>query len=259
MERSIVFLLLATMLLAAQPAKSQGDDFGMWYEVGVEKKLSKKWNVAIEGELRTRNDSKTTDRWTVGLSTEYKIVKGLKASVGYVFLSDNNAEKLTFKSDGYTPKKWTPGYWSTRHRFTAGLTGSVDWKRFTFSLRERWQYTYRPEASDKKYKFLYDADDYLSGYTLESVDGKGKHVLRSRLQVAYDIPLCKVDPYVNVEMFNAKGGIQKMRYQAGVDYKLSKQHVLSLTYRYQHVSSDDDDNDPEVNSHLIGVGYKFKF
>ena len=258
MERSVVFLLLAAMLLVAQPAKSQSDDFGMWYELGVEKKLSKKWSLGLEGELRTRNNSKTTDRWAAGLSAEYKIVKGLKASVSYVFLNNNNEEKLTFKSDGYTPKKWTPGYWGTRHRFNVSLTGSADWKRFSFSLRERWQYTYRPEAADKRYKFVYNDDDELTGYNMEAVKGKGKHVLRSRLQIGYDIPMCKLDPFVNVEMFNAKGGIQKMRYQAGIDYKIKKQHVLSLTYRYQRIN-DDDDTDPEVNSHLVGLSYKFKF
>ena len=253
MERSIVFLLLATMLLAAQPAKSQSDDFGMWYEVGVEKKLSKKWNVALEGELRTRNDSKTTDRWTVGLSTEYKIVKGLKASVGYVFLSDNNAEKLTFKSDGYTPKKWTPGYWSTRHRFTAGLTGSVDWKRFTFSLRERWQYTYRPEYTvDQRWSYYDNAYDGKP----KTYESKNVHVLRSRLQVEYDKKGLAVTPYASVEFFNG-WSLQKTRFQTGLDWKVSKQHTLGFFYRYQTVRDDEDDLEP--NRHMIGIGYKFKF
>ena len=48
-----------------------------------------------------------------------------------------------------------------------------------------------------------------------------------------------------------------MRYQAGTDYKIKKRHVLSLTYRYQSVNSNDDDN--EANCHMIGLGYKFKF
>ena len=87
--------------------------------------------------------------------------------------------------------------------------------------------------------------------------GKGKNVLRSRLQLSYDIPHWKFDPFVNAEMFNDDGGIQKMRYQVGIDYKYKKQHVFALTYRYQNVNNDDDDQD--VNSHLIGLSYKFKF
>ena len=260
--RRIVMAGLAVLTFCT--ARAQGSDFGMWYELGVEKKLSSKWSLGLEGEFRTRNNTKTADRWSAGLSAEYKIAKGyigsapanLKASAGYNLLYDNNAEELTRNSSG-DPKKWTPSYWGVRHRFNVSLAGSVDVGRFSFGLRERWQYTYRPEAKDKKYAFNYDDDDYLSGYTLQPVKGKGKHVLRSRLQIDYNIPNCKLDPFVNAEMFSDKNGIQKMRYQVGMDYKIKKQHVLSLTYRYQHVNSGDDDND--ANRNLLGLSYIFKF
>jgi long-subunit fatty acid transport protein len=257
MERNLrIILALVCCQLMAGHALAQNDDFGMFYELGAEKKLSSKWSVGAEAEFRTRNNTRTSDRWSAGLSAEYKIVKGLKLSAGYIFLYDNNKEELTFNNDN-DPKKWTPCYWGTRHRFHLGLQGSIDWNRFSFSLRERWQYTYRPEKADKKYKFTYDKDDYLSGYTLEPIKGKGKNVSRTRLSIGYDIAHCKVDPFANMEMFVDKNGIQKMRYQAGVDYKIKKQHVFSLTYRYQNVNSDDDDN--EGNSHLIGLSYKYKF
>ena len=251
-----LFCIVGVLFGLALTANAQSDDFGMWYELGVEKKLTRKWSLGLEGEFRTRNNSKTADRWSAGISGEYKLMKGLKASAGYIMLYDNNAEKLTFNSSG-DPKKWTPSYWGIRHRVNLSLSGNVDWGRFSFALRERWQYTYRPEAKEKKYAFTYDDDDYLSGYNLESVKGKGKSVLRSRLQVDYDIAGCKIDPFANIELFTDKNGIEKTRYQLGVDYKIQKKHVLSLTYRYQHISGDDDDN--EVDCHLIGLGYKYKF
>ena len=253
------FCIIWSFLGIAVTANAQGDDFGMWYELGAEKKVSQKWSVGLEGEFRTRNNSKTADRWSAGVSAEYKILKGLKAAAGYTFLYDNNAEELTWKNN--LPNKWTPSYWGSRHRLFLQVSGSVSAGNFSFSLRERWQYTYRPEAQDKKYNFSWDEDandnDYISGYTMEPVKGKGKNMLRSRLQVNYDIPKCKFEPFANVEMFNDKDGIAKMRYQAGTDYKIKKRHVLSLTYRYQSVNSNDDDN--EVNCHMIGLGYKFKF
>ena len=66
-------------------------------------------------------------------------------------------------------------------------------------------------------------------------------------------PKCKVDPYASVELYNAKGGLQKIRYTAGADWKLTKQHVVSAFYRY--IDSHDDD----PNMHIIGLGYKYKF
>ena len=244
-----LFCIIWIFLGVAAMASAQGSDFGMWYELGAEKKLSQKWNLGFEGEFRTRNNARTADRWSAGLSAEYKIIKGLKASAGYLLLYDNNQEELDLKSDGLRPNKWTPSYWGARHRFNVSLSGNVDWGRLNISLRERWQYTYRPAVDDKKYDF--DEE------TWKSVKGKGKNVLRSRLQLSYDIAHWKLDPFANVEMFNDKSGIQKMRYQAGVEYKYKKKHVFNLTYRYQNVGSNDDDN--EVNSHLLGLSYKYKF
>ena len=241
-------MALETMILAS-PAQAQSDDFGIWYEVGAEKKLSQKWSVAAEAELRTRDNCKAADRWSAGLSASYKIVKGLKATAGYTFLYDNNAEELDLKSDGLTPNKWTPHYWGVRHRFSMGLTGSVKWNRFDISLRERWQYTYRPSASEKRY----DIDNNI----WTDRKGKGKNILRSRLQVGYDIPNWKFDPYVSAEMYNGSGGVSKMRYTLGTEYKIRKTHAIGLSYKYQHVY--DDDDDLSSNRHILGLSYKYKF
>ena len=53
MERGIrLFLVLAFMLLASVEVKAEGDDFGIWTEVGVEKKITKK--LSLEGGLELR-------------------------------------------------------------------------------------------------------------------------------------------------------------------------------------------------------------
>jgi len=244
--------------------KAQSDDFGMWYEVGAEKKLSPNWSLGLEGEFRTRDNSKTADRWSAGLGIDYRLLKttnfSLKASAGYTLLYDNNPEKLTYKSNSGLPKKWTPSYWGTRHRFNVSLSGNLDLGRWTIGLRERWQFTHRPEKARQRYAFEYDERGGMTepdDSQWEAVKSKDKSLIRSRLQLAYNIRRSKVDPFANVEMFTDGNGIQKMRYQAGLEYKLSKQHQFSLTYRYQDVGSNDDDND--VNSHLVGLSYKFKF
>jgi predicted porin len=248
MERNLIIILML-LLVGTHQAKAQSDDFGMWYELGAEKKLSNKFSVGAEAEFRTRNNMRTADRFSVGIGAEYKILKQLKASAGYTFLYDNNMEELDLKRDGLTPNKWMPSYWGTRHRFNVSLTGSIDIKRLNLSLRERWQYTYRPEASGKRYDI--DNDEW------DIKKGKGKNELRSRFQVSYDFPHWKFDPFANIEMFTAKGGTQKMRYQVGVDYKIKKIHNFALTYRFQDVRKDDDDN--EANRHLIGISYTYKF
>lgn len=248
MERSLT-LLLFIMLVGMPYTKAQTNDFGAWYELGAERKISRNWNIGAETELRTRNNSRTLDRWSMGINAEYKLFKGLKVSAGYNFLYDNNVEEFDFKKDGLRPNKWTPSYWGVRHRFSVALTGSTTLGRLGISLRERWQYTYRPEVNGKKYDF--------DNETWTFIKGKGKNVLRSRLKLGYDFPHWKLDPIAGFEIFNDKNGIQKTRYQIGTEYKYQKHHVFSLGYYFQNVNENDDDGD--LNSHIISVGYKYKF
>ncbi len=259
-ERVLPFYLFTFLPLYAM---AQGDDFGLDFSLEAQKKLSKQWSLSLEGELRRRDDAKINDRWALGLSVDYKVAKWLKASAGYTFLYDNNEKKTTYfdaddeavdidgDADVGDPKYSYPQYWTPRHRFNVSLT--FDKKLigdFRFSLRERWQYTWRPEQTIQRYSYL-DEEDVDKVYS-----GKGKNVLRSRLQVEYDKKGQAVMPYANVELFNA-WSLQKVRYNVGLDWKLSKQHSIGAFYRYQNVRNDDDDNDPNI--HMIGLGYKFKF
>ena len=81
-------ILTLLMLCLSMVFYAQDNDFGLWYSVGVEKKIDKRWSVDVEGEFRTRNHARTADRWSVGGSADYKIKKRLKGSAGYDFLWD---------------------------------------------------------------------------------------------------------------------------------------------------------------------------
>ena len=245
--------LSSLMLLMPLMAFAQSDDFGIWYSLGAEKKISKNLSIGAETEFRTRNDAKTADRWSTGIEAEYKIIKGLKASAGYTFLYDNNMEKLSYNYDATgavaSLNNWRPSYRSFRHPFSVSLQGSKTFGRLGISLRERWQYTYRPEKNLNRYDF----DN--AHWEAKPIKSKAKNVLRSRLQLDYDIPNWKADPYTSVEFTNA-WNVQKVRYTLGADYKLKKAHTFSFYYRYQDIR-DNDETEPDM--HIIGVGYKFKF
>ena len=87
---------------------------------------------------------------------------------------------------------------------------------------------------------------------------KRRHYLRSRFALDYNIPHCPVDPFVTVEFSNnlSEGmNLEKTRYTVGLDWKINKQHTLSLAYLYD----DGQDDDSNGNLHVLEVGYKFKF
>lgn len=259
-KRALPVGLFALLPLSAS---AQSDDFGLNLSLEAQKKLSKDWSASFETELRTRNNTKTVDRWSFGLGVDYKVAKWLKASAGYTYLYDHNQRTSYFDAtddevlDGDAevgdPKKYAD-YWGSRHRFNVSLTFDKKlFGDFRFSLRERWQYTYRPEQTvDQRWSILdnaYDGKQKVYG-------GRGKNVLRSRLQIEYDKKGLAVTPYANVELFNA-WNIEKVRYHAGLDWKVAKKHSLGIFYRYQHVYGDDDDLEPNI--HMLGLGYKFKF
>ena len=49
--------------------------------------------------------------------------------------------------------------------------------------------------------------------------------------------------------------LDKRRLTVGTEWKISKQHRLDFAYVYNNGADDDNDSD----SHILSIGYKFKF
>ena len=237
-------MLLCAILF---PTSSSADDAGLIASVSASHKFNKKLSAELEVEFRSRNTFRTVDRVGVGGEVSYKLLSWLKASAGYTLLIDNNRENLTYQDDGVTNNNWRPGYWGLRHRFNVSLTASRKVQRVEISLRERWQYTYRPSKVIDNFDF----DEAM--WEDHDVRGKGKNVLRSRLQAEWDIPKCKFDPYASVE-FHTTRDLDKTRFIVGVSHTIKKKHDFKLYYRYQLSGSSD-----EPNAHMLGMGYTYKF
>ncbi|MBQ7471114.1 MAG: DUF2490 domain-containing protein [Prevotella sp.] len=276
MMKKIVLATIVALLLPLA-VSAQSDDFGLWYSVGAEKKLSQKLSLEAEVELRTLDDAKKTDRWSGSIGADYKINKWVKASAGYTFIYDKK-EKRSYSYyddeddedepwEGKVKKAKCADYWGPRHRFNVDVTASQTIGRWKFSLRERWQYTYRPEKTVTRdvCRYVYDLDGALSdGYPTteqeqKTYNKKYQSVMRTRFQTEYNIPKCKIDPFANVEFCTSMDDY-KVRYTFGFEWKLSKQHVFNVAYRYQDIHEGaGSDSDDEPNMHIVGFGYKFKF
>ena len=244
--------IIATVLLAAMrlPLSAQSEA-GLLVSAEAEKQVNKKLSFGIEAEMRTRNNLKTMDRWKFGIGAEYKLTSWLKANAGYNLLNQNYREDYNYKSSGAL-NKWRPSYWGIKHRVYASLTGSYKFSNnIKLSLRERWQYTYRPEKTVQRW----DYDDEEWEDKVRSATGKNQ--LRSRFEIAYDKKHALLTPYASMELYNS-WGIEKIRYTVGTDIRLNKQHSLGVFYRFQDMKNvDADDYDPDM--HYIGLGYKFTF
>ena len=246
------FKIITTVLLAAMnlPISAQSEA-GLLMSAEAEKKVNKKLSLSLEAEMRTRNNLKTMDRWKFGIGASYKLTPWLKANAGYDLLYTNFRDDTDYKSSGAN-NHWRPSYWGIKHRFHIALTGSYKFgNNLKLSLRERWQYTYRPEKTVQRWDF----DDEQWEDKVRA--GKGRNQLRSRFEVTYDQKSALFVPFASMELYNS-WSIEKIRYTVGTDIRLSKQHSLSAFYRFQNMKNvDPDDYDPDM--HYIGIGYKFKF
>ncbi len=241
----VCLLILCTALI---PTSSLADDAGLVLSAGASHKFTKRLSADFEVEFRSRNDFRTADRVSLGPSVSYKLFPWLKASADYNLLIDNNREEITYQDDEVSYNNWRPSYWGVRHRFNVSLTGSYKINRVEVSLRERWQYTYRRSR-------VIDNFDFDNGeWEDHEVRGKGKNVLRSRLQLEWDIPKCKFDPFASVE-FHTTRELEKTRFIVGVNHTIKKTHAFKAYYRYQVTGSGSD----EPNIHLLGLGYTYKF
>lgn len=237
--KHILFLTVFFTLSVASHAQS------LWTSAEAKYDFSKKLSASLEGEYRTTNKFSSTERWTVGIGADYKVCPYFRVGAQYKFLYKHIEERITNKGN------IIDSYWQPRQRFSLSLTGLYKWNRFTFSLRERYQYTHHKSM----YVSKFDGDDGSQKLD-EYIAPKDKNVLRSRLKIDYSIRKTGLTPFVSVEVYNdlKRFAYNKTRITAGGEYKINKHNSIEAYYRFIDQADQDD-----TDGHIIGIGYQFKF
>lgn len=217
---SVVFIIFTKNIIA------QTSDFGIRLDADLTKKLTKKFELEFDEELRMNNNSSSFDRSLTTLGANYDCNRTFKAGVFYTYIYMNNQHD---------------GYWESRNRFGAWITAVHKFDRFKISLREKFQNTYRDESLGN---YLYNP----------------KMVLRSRFELAYNIRKFPVNPFLSAEMQyqlnNPYGNeIDCWRYTAGAEYKVSKKFGIDLYYR---LDKSINVKNPANNS-ILGTSFKLNF
>ena len=281
-------LFAAALALCSATSAIAQSDFGVWTEIGVEKSFNKKFSLEASVENRMANNATQPQRWNAAIGGSYKPLKWLKLGAGYVFIYNRNfqetEEKYKENDEGeiVLGKDGKPiiegynvdhGYWRPRHRAYFDVQGKVDIGRFSISLRERYLYNYYVETEALRDKYRNPSQPGYSGnlypfngmgfmkyeQEMDTKKAKSKHSLRTRLQVEYDIKGVPLTPFVSCELTNELSNAMqydKVRAQAGVEWKINKKHILSGAYLYQN---ENQEIGPNESLHAIKLGYKFKF
>jgi hypothetical protein len=239
--------------------------------------------VGLNTELRAQEDA----RWSLGASLDYKPIKYLKLGASYSFMYRYKPENRRehYRDDIMDDDHWDgynvrDSYWSPRHRASLDVTGTVKlWKWLRVSLRERYQFTRNSpmDVNDTKYRYnkILNSDGEFQGYELKNgypeveVDereDKNSNVLRSRLKLEVDKKGVDLSPFVSCEVHNNlnignKMVLEKVRSSAGLEYKVSKKHKITLAYILTCDIHDDEGALERIHgrTHAFNIGYDFKF
>ncbi len=216
------YLLLLTLFLLAVSAKGQdiihydqvtSNDLRVRAGFEIKKELPRNIELEWSEELRMKDYVTTVDRINSSLSINYNGLNHFKFGAGYTFIAMWHNGK---KSTDYEK------YWDLRHRIHADVTGNIKYKRWKFSLRERFLATFRTDDPD----------------LLEKANPK--LLLRSKVTAEYSIFGKPLKPYLSFEVSNtlnapsyAQGNyIDALRPEIGLKWRLTRRDALQFYYRF---------------------------
>ncbi len=261
MKSRSCFILIIAAFMPLVACAEINQDWGGRMIVGAKAGLTKKLDVSAAVSYSLQDKFSATDKYKFIADISYRIFRNkaktfsLKTLLGYEYVKEYMPEKQKIKDKGtitdFEDNEYqeynlidTDAWWNSSHRVKFALSGKVEFSRFTVSVREMYRYSHSMpvDVNQSKSKFRYseitnkvELDSVL--YEVERKGNSNEHLLRSRLQIEYNIPHCKADPFIMAEIFNnvASGfRLERMRYRAGFDMTFAKRHGVSVYYQLQN-------------------------
>lgn len=270
-KKNIALLLACTLaIFSFSTAHANDDEHGLWTSFDMSKKITKRFKVGTEFEFRTSDYLKEVERFSAGISGQYKLTSWLKANAGYIFIAGYNPKSMSIKEDVEwidfntgeegveTNYNIDHSYWEKRNRVYFALSGEYKIGRVELSLRERVQFTRTNSETidEEKHRFngtLGEKPTKEIEHNREHKDSKKNTVLRSRLTAKWDVPKCKVNPFVSAELYTRLDywkGFDKMRSRIGASYKINKDNAIEFYYLFEKAGEKG-----APDTHAIGIGY----
>ena len=218
------FLLLFLFLIIYINGIAQVNDAGLWTSINIEKKIVNGFTAGLTEEFRFNENVSELGTFFTEIGIAHKLIKKMTAGVSYRFIQNRNLD------DSY----------NVRHRLNLELAYRFKFHKISASIRERFQ---------SQVKEVQSSDAGFSPI----------NYLRSKISIKYDLKK-KITPWLSFESFyqlnNAAGNeIDNLRYALGFDYKINKQHSISLFYL---INKEMNVNHP-TTSYNSGISYTYSF
>lgn len=189
----LLILILCPFLSVAQ----ENSEFASWTYLSAGKKLSDRWTIAGQTEVRTGKTPSGMYLWYFDLSGRYNLTKWLVASAG--------ADYIRIQSR-------TSGTWMT------------DWRPFV-SVIPSW--SMGPLRANVNICYSYNAFPHNFG--------KNYNLMRYRFHVEYPIPDSRFSPFVRFELRHKPEKLERIRSTVGTSLKVSPRFAIDIAYIYQQM------------------------
>ncbi|SOE21192.1 Protein of unknown function [Spirosomataceae bacterium TFI 002] len=185
----------------------------------VEKKISKKFSVTGEAQLRYTDNFEYLQTYLAELGVAYKFNKQFELGAYYRFFNKRKEEEKD---------------WKTRHRFYGEL--KYDKKIGPIKFEDRLRYQHQFKDNDGEVGF-------------------DKSYLRNKFELNYPNK-SRFTPYVSADFFYLIGEeIDQVRLKSGVSFKLDKSSSLNFGV-FKDLGVNGGIVDPNL---ILNLNYKFKF
>jgi len=270
MNKKSILLIISVILITTVKVNAQDSEAnGIWTSIGINKDITKYWSAGIEAEYRTLGFTAERERTSFQIASDYEILKNLKIGIGYSLMSVYDDYK--FSNDSIRV------HYQDRNRFYGQLNYRLKFGNFSLSFRERAQLTYKDES------------DRINAAGIKNTNRINPDLIwRNRFKLQYSKKKLAFSPYISFESYfmmndpeiiriynndltsfnETSSYFNKMRYAAGIEYKINKKHAVEL---YGILSSERAVEEVKVSgpnylrlgdwvqSPVIGIGYSFIF
>jgi hypothetical protein len=231
-----IFVLIFVISFRFISAQRFYNDAQLWFNLYLEKKISKKFAIHLNQQDRWTNNISWFDLGYADVGVTYKITKNIKVLADYVFAQ----------------KKRNIGGFQSYHQYYIALILKKDFHRLRFSYRNMFQLQYYdPYTSYEGFvQYFYDRNKFTIKYFASK---------RFEFYLADELYLPLNNPQVR--------GFQRSRSFAGLFYNVKKDQQLEFYFMFQAQLQQGNwfkqknyyDNSPLKHDFVYGIGYSIYF
>lgn len=231
--KTIIVTLIFSVLGISNAFTQNGEyitvrDFNTWSSIGLEYKFSPNWDIALEEQMRLKNNSSEVDQYFTELSINHDFGEHIFGGIGFRYIRENDNE--------------------------GKIQGYENHIRFDFNLG----YQHKINDFELKYRLRFQTKNEL-GISSEEGDYANNH-LRFKTSVGYNIHNWKLDPVLSAEIFRhyEKGeinGFDKFRFSLGTSYKIKKIGKIGVSYLIEKELN----TTYPFTTHIINLNYLYTF